>query len=297
LTTIHDVAARANVSVSTVSHVLNGTRFVAPATAQRVLDAVQALNYRPNLVARSLRRRKTHTIGLIVPDNSNPFFAEIARVIEDCGYAKGYAVILCNSDGSPEKEAVYIDALVSKQVDGIILIPSGEQSGGFEYLLDQQLPMILVDRELGDLPVDQITIDNEIGAYLAGQYLVQLGHREIGYISGPQQIAPSHNRLVGLRRALAEVGVNLGNDAIAAGDFQYSGGVLAMQVSVIGFDGIVAASMMWPPITTIAQPIAAIGEMSVATLLERLDDSDSPPKRIVLTPSLIIRESCRAVSM
>src|SRR3954468_10326977 len=118
--TIRDVAAYARVSPSTVSHVLNGTRFVDPQTEVRVRTAIEALGYRPNSVARSLRRRTTSTIGLLVPDISNPFFAEIARAIEDAGFSAGYNVILCNSDGSETKEIAYVDVLLSKQVDGLI---------------------------------------------------------------------------------------------------------------------------------------------------------------------------------
>src|SRR5690349_3569865 len=124
MTTIREVAKQANVSVATVSHVINGTRFVEAETKERVKDAIKALGYRPNLLARSLRRQETHTIGLIVPDNANPFFADFARVVEDAGFAEGYSVILCNSDRSETKEEVYIDVLLSKRVDGLIFISS-----------------------------------------------------------------------------------------------------------------------------------------------------------------------------
>src|SRR3712207_1063745 len=142
--TINDVAAQAKVSASTVSHVINGTRFVDPETQERVRIAIETLGYRPNSLARSLRRRQTSTIGLLVPDNSNAFFADIARVIEDSGFAQDYSVILCNSDLSEEKQARYIDVLLSKQVDGIILISSGNRLDPVRRILDAGVPVVVV---------------------------------------------------------------------------------------------------------------------------------------------------------
>ncbi len=332
MTTIRDVAERAGVSLSTVSHVLNGTRFVEDKTAQRVREAIQALDYRPNTVARSLRSRETHTIGLIVPDNSNPFFADLARVIEDCGFAEGYTVILCNSDGSADKEATYLDVLLSKQVDGLILISSSDQVRALNQVLARRVPVVVVDRELGDTPVDQVMVDNEAGGYLAGRYLTQLGHQHIGCISGPSELTPSLRRIAGIRRALAEMNCTLADDAVVSGNFQYIGGEQAMaqllsarpdltaifaandlmaigavnairragrhvpaDLSIVGFDDVWFAGLMWPSLTTIAQPMAEIGQKSVTLLLEQINSLNRPPAQLLLSPSLIIRESCQAL--
>ncbi len=140
MATIKDVAERAGVSPTTVSHVLNETRYVSPELAERVWEAVEALNYQPNAVARSLRRKRTHTLGMIIPDNSNPFFAEVARGIEDLCFDLGYNVILCNSDQDREKEQTYIDLLTEKQVDGIVFVAAGGHAGHLQSILERRVP-------------------------------------------------------------------------------------------------------------------------------------------------------------
>lgn len=334
MSTIRDVAQHAQVSVTTVSHVVNRTRFVEPATERRVRDAIGALGYRPNLLARGLRKRATQTIGLLVPDNSNPFFAEVARCIEDAGFAEGYSVILCNSDLSEEKQEAYIDVLLAKQVDGLILISSGSRVDPVRRIVDAGVPVVLVDRELGDLPVPQVHVDNEAGGYAAGEYLARLGHRRIACIGGPSDATPSHHRIDGFVRALAEADVTLPPEALVPGDGRYQGGVGAMRellrrdlgvsavfafndlmaigaitalresglrvpddVSVIGFDDIAQASASYPALTTIAQPKAEMGRASARMLLDQLAHrGDDTPTRLLLSTDLMVRESCRAVS-
>ncbi len=330
--TIRDVAAYARVSASTVSHVLNATRFVEPETEERVRAAIEALGYRPNSVARSLRRRKTSTIGLLIPDISNPFFGDIARAIEDAGFSEGYNVILCNSDLSETKEMAYIEVLLSKQVDGLVLISSGNRSDPLRAILDAGVPVVVADRELGGLPVDQVLVDNEHGGYLAGQYLVHLGHRNIACIAGPEGLTLSTERITGFRRALKEAGIELPDDAVIHGDFRYAGGEAAMHellrqndnltavfaandtmaigainvlsraglrvpddVSVIGFDNILQSTAIVPSITTIAQPVAELGQSSVSLLLKRIRQPTVPPSRVLLQTRLVERESCRAL--
>ncbi len=332
--TIRDVAARAEVSVATVSHVINGTRPVHPRTVERVQAAIVALGYRPNTLARGLRRSESSTIGLVVPDNSNPFFAKIARAIEDRGFAEGYNVILCNSDESAEKEATYIEVLLSKQVDGLILMSSGNSSLPLRSILNAGVPCVAVDRELGDLPVDQVLVDNEQGGYQAGAYLARLGHRCIGFISGPPNLSLTSHRTAGFRRALNEVGLELPDEAVVSGDFQYTGGEAGMRellrrnlhltavaahndrmalgaiavlhraeyrvpgdVSVIGFDDTPESLAIYPTLTTIAQPVTQMAQISVSLLLQRMKQLNSlAPQRIVLPTALVERESCAAPS-
>ena len=332
--TIRDVARLAGVSVTTVSHVLNGSRYVEPETKGRVRRAVEQLGYRPNLLARGLRRRETATIGLLIPDNSNPFFAEVARVIEDAGFAAGYSVILCNSDLSEEKQARYIDVLLAKQVDGLILISSGFGPARLERILGARVPVVIVDRELSGVPVDQVIVDNDQGGCFAGEYLVRLGHRRIGCIAGPSDITPSAGRLTGFRRALSAAGVELALDAIVRGDGRYASGDDAMaelirrdlgltavfahndlmaigalsalrraglrapeDISVIGFDNILQAAAMAPALTTIAQPVVELGQVSVRLLLDQIGQRTEQPSCIVLPTTLVERESCRALSL
>jgi LacI family transcriptional regulator len=329
--TIRDVAHHAGVSVTTVSHVVNNTRPVEPETQARVRVAIEELGYRPNLLARGLRRRKTNTIGLLVPDNSNPFFAEVARAIEDTGFEQGYSVILCNSDMNEAKQDAYLSVLLAKQVDGLLLISSGDSPDPVRRIMQAGVPVVVVDRELGDLPVDQVLVDNEQGGYLAGCHLVALGHTRIGYIAGPSDIRPSRGRVEGLQRALREAGLELDPEAIARGDGRYAGGERAMRellarggnltavfayndlmaigavaalrraglrvpedISVIGFDDIPQAATTVPAITTVAQPTADLGRVSARLLLDRLTaDSEWEPSRVLLQTSLVERESCR----
>ncbi len=332
--TIRDVARLAGVSVTTVSHVLNETRYVEPETEGRVRRAVEQLGYRPNLLARSLRRRETATIGLLIPDNSNPFFAEVARVIEDAGFTAGYSVILCNSDLSEEKQARYIDVLLAKQIDGLILISSGFGPARLERIRSERVPVVIVDRELGDVPVDQVIVDNDQGGCFAGAYLARLGHRRIGCITGPSDITPSAGRLTGFRRALSDAGVELTPDATVRGDGRYASGGEAMDellrrdlgltavfahndlmaigalgalrraglrapedVSIIGFDDILQAAAMAPALTTIAQPVTELGQVSIRLLLDQIAQRTEQPSRVVLPTTLIERESCRTISL
>ncbi|MBW4438472.1 MAG: LacI family transcriptional regulator [Pleurocapsa minor GSE-CHR-MK-17-07R] len=331
MTTIRDVAKQAGVSVSTVSHVLNGTRFVEPSTEARVRTAISALNYRPNSIARSLRRRSTSTIGLLVPDNSNPFFAEVARLIEDIGFEHGYNVILCNSDGLPAREAAYIDVLLSKQVDGLLTISAGNHPDFLDAVLKAGMPVVVVDRAADEWPVDQVLVDNETGGYVAARYLMGLGHQRIACIAGPRAATPSARRLVGFRRALDEAGIALPDVAVFGGDFHYNGGVLAVKalldqypgltavfatndrmalgaisalqraglrvpadLSVIGFDNIPQSAAFFPALTTIAQPVEALARESLRLLIERINGSAAAPTRLNLETQLIERESCAA---
>ncbi len=337
MATIRDVAERAGVSISTVSRVITGSVPVDPTTAERVHEAVAALGYRPNLLARSFRRRITHTIGLLVPDNSNPFFAEAARVIEDAGFAEGYSVILCNSDLSEVKQATYLDVLLAKRVDGLILVSSGLIAVGdgldpMRRVFDAGVPCVAVDRDLGELTIDQVLVDNEQGGYLAGRYLMGLGHRRVACITGPSELTPSAGRIAGFRRAMAEAGITLAPDATVPGNGRYDGGAAAAvemlrrgvpftalfafndltaigaigalqragrrvpdDVSVVGFDDVPQASALFPALTTVAQPIAEMGRASVRLLLDRIAHRGAPCARVTLTTTLVERESCRAL--
>ena len=205
MATIKDVAERAGVSITTVSHVINRTRYVSEELTQKVYDAMRAMNYRPNILARSLRSGRSRTIGLIIPDISNPFFAEISRKIEDKGFEFGYNLILCNTDESPEKEERYVDVLIAKQVDGLIFISAGDSGGFQKNPYRDDIPVVIADREVEGIESDVVLIDNFNGGFKAAEYLVSLNHNRIGCISGPSPIRPSAQRVEGslLTRALS----------------------------------------------------------------------------------------------
>jgi LacI family transcriptional regulator len=333
MVTIHDVAHKAQVSTATVSRVINGTRFVDPTIKKRVRSAMRELGYRPNLVARGLRQRSTQMIGLVLQDNSNPFFAELARAVEDAGYAEGYSVILCNSDLSDEKRSIYIDLLLSRQVDGLALIAPGSLEE-IERIVDANVPVVIANYEKEGAGVDEVVVDMEHGGYLAGAYLLRLGHRRIGCIAHETDRLQKTQRTVGFYRALAEAGITPDPLTIAYGDGRYESGRRAMhellsrnldlsavfafddlmalgalnvlltcgiqvprEMSLIGFDDILYASAVVPALTTIAQPIAEIGRESMRLLLERIRHSEKEPTRVVLPTRLIERSTCHAIEL
>src|SRR5215207_4088272 len=177
MATIRELFYSAMVSYATVSHVINNTRLFSQETRERVLEAMAALNYRPNALARSLRQGKSNTIGLVLPDSANPFFAEISRSIEDEAFKKGYSVFLCNTELDTQRELLYVDVLSKNQVDGIIFVAAGDQADSLHFLLSQEMPVVLVDRDLPGVEVDAVLTDNRQGGYLAARHLIEMGHR------------------------------------------------------------------------------------------------------------------------
>ena len=329
--TMTDIAKRAGVSASTVSRVINGTAAVHAATEDRVRAAIRDLDYHPNLLARSFRRSRTQTIGLLVPDNSNPFFAELARVIEDVGFQRQYNVILCNSDLSEKKQAEYVDVLLAKRVDGIVLTSTGlisDRTDAVDRIRDAGVPCVVIDQDLGDYPVDQILVDNYQGGCLVGKHLLELGHRRMACVVGPTDLTPSAGRIAGFRHALEKAGVPLTDDLVVQGNGRHDAGVASAEellrrglefsaifafndvmaigvigalqragmclphdISVVGFDNISFAAAMYPSVTTIAQPITDLGRKGVDMLIERIHHPDTQHKRVVLPTSLVTRES------
>jgi LacI family transcriptional regulator len=326
--TINDVARLAGVSITTVSHVINGTRFVSEDLRKRVADAMQTLNYQPNSLARSLRMGLSKSIGLIVPDISNLFFAEIARAIEDAGYQHGYSVILCNTDDDPQKEATYVDVLRAKQVDGVIFISAGGISEGVNKLLEAHIPMVVIDREIPNIAADIVLVDNLQGGYLAARHLIETGHRRIACIAGPSDLTPSNQRLVGYQRALVEASLDCDERLVVRGDFHAETGYKAAldllqidprptaifacndmmaigalhaayalkirvpeDLAIVGFDDIELVSYVYPPLTSMAQPKQEIGKMAVDLIMERIHFPASLSRTIVLQSQLILRQS------
>lgn len=331
MATIRDVASKAEVSIATVSRVVNGNRPVHPEIRERVLKAIEELDYRPNYLARGLRQHTSGMIGLIIPDNSNPFYAELARAIEDAGFASGYSVILCNTDLSDEKQQAYIDVLLSHQVDGVLFIDIEHiKPKGLERVQAERIPVVHLNTTTIIPNVDQVMVDDRQGGYLVGKYLLSLNHRRIGciYLSTPHGLESL--RIVGFREALAEAGVTLPLEHFALGNGRYESGYQAMQtllqcrlnvtavfvyndlmalgamnalhaqglrvpqdISLVGYDNIFYASTFEPALTTIAQPITRIGQACVALLLERIQQPDKPSTHITLPVELIERASCR----
>jgi LacI family transcriptional regulator len=325
---INDVAQRAGVSTTTVSHVVNATRFVKEATRLRVEAAVLELGYVPSGVARSLKHNATRTFGMVIPNNSNPYFAEVLRGVEDRCFKAGYNVILCNSNDDPKRQASYLRVLAEKRVDGLVLVSSDREPGLGDIMGELNIPVVLVDREIPGLACDIVEVDHVSGGLIATQHLLNLGHPRVACISGPPGLSPSSQRRAGWKKALAEAGLARREGDLARGDFTSRGGYLAMQtllrreprpsavfvcndlmafgalaaaheagvavpgeLSVVGYDDIELAAYSAPPLTTVAQPKQQIGRMAAELLLARMSGNPGEPRRVLLEPQLKIRSS------
>lgn len=328
MATMKQVAEKARVSTTTVSHVINNTRVVSEDARERVLSVIQELRYIPSAVARSLKNDRTHTLGMMIPNNSNPYFAEIIQGIEDASFKLGYNIILCNCYDDPKKQAAYIRVLMEKRIDGLILVSSGSDQELIQLLADEAIPKVLVDRELSGVAADFIEADHEQGGYDATKYLLQLGHRRIACVAGPDSLLTSGGRVDGYRKALAEAGLPFRSDYLIHSDFTSHGGFNAFQqllnlperptaifasndlmaiggicaaseagvkvpaeLSVIGYDDIALASYSTPPLTTIAQPKHAIGELTAQILANRIAHPEHALRRELLKSTLVIRQS------
>ncbi|NLG72646.1 MAG: LacI family transcriptional regulator [Chloroflexi bacterium] len=328
MATIRDVAALAGVSTTTVSHVINNSRFVSPEVRERVYQAMEELRYQPNALARSLRQGKTNTIGLLSPNSANPYFAEIGRAVEDAAFTSRYSVIICNTEGKQEKESFYLDVLSKKRVDGIILVGISQTNETLDRLLAKGVPVVLVDREIPDLDVDLVLTDNKHAGYLATRHLIEQGHTRIACVTGPAHVHPSSRRVVGYQEALQEAGLPLQEEYILPGDFSAQSGweatrtLLALpqppsaiflcndlmaigglraaaeagfavpqDLAIMGFDDIELASFTNPTLSSISQPKAEMGAIAVQMLLEQIEGKRSEPRQEILQPALIVRRS------
>src|SRR3954466_641103 len=230
MASLQEVAKRAHVSIATVSRVLNKSDKVVPETRALVEQALRDLGYRPSRVARRLRMKdgRAHLVGLIIPDIQNPFYAEIARGVEDAAYASEYALLLCNSDESLDKERFYLDVMRAESVDGIVLPPFDETDLAVVELVKTGLPIVCVDRSLAKVKTDLVEVDNYQGALDAVNHLIAKGHKNIGLIEGRAEVSTSRERRRGYVDALAARGLATRKELMRAGDFkQESGRVLA----------------------------------------------------------------------
>jgi LacI family transcriptional regulator len=212
--TIKDVAQLANVSTATVSHVLSGKRYVSDDLVERVNQAVSQLDYRPSGIAKSLKTNKTHTVGVIVSDIQNPYFAGVVTGIDTYCFKKGYGVILGESYESPKREAYTINLMMEKRVDGLIIAPVGENQKELDLLIKTNIPFLLVNRSFPGFDRLSVIVDNEEGAYKATSYLINLGHRLIGIVCGPKEYSTTKERFAGYCRALREAEIPLREELI-----------------------------------------------------------------------------------
>jgi LacI family transcriptional regulator/LacI family repressor for deo operon, udp, cdd, tsx, nupC, and nupG len=327
---LKDVARRAGVSVSTVSRVLTGSPLVNAETRGRVQQAIDALEYRPNRVARRLRgdTAQASLIGLVVPDIQNPFFAEVARGVEHVAQAHGYMVFVGNSDEDERAERRYLELMRAERVDGIILPPSSDNASAVAALARAGLPVVCVDRRLPGAGLDTVVADNVGGGRAATRHLLEVGHRRIGFIGGRSQLSTTKERLDGYHRALAEGGVAADAALVRAGDSRQEGGramarellslahpptalvvgnnlmtlgaletIHAMgrripdDVAVVGYDDMPWAAALNPPLTAVRQPGQELGRRAAELLLARIADPSRGTELVTLDPELVVRQS------
>jgi DNA-binding LacI/PurR family transcriptional regulator len=328
--TIRDVALRAGVSTATVSRVLAGIGNPRPDTSAAVLAAADALDYRPSGVARSLRMRRTRTLGLIVTDIQNPFFPELVQAADQAARALGYSILLGSAAYDEQRAMHYLDLMVDRRVDGMIIASSQLSEQSWRWLLASPVPVVVVNAESAELQVTVIASDNAAGSRLATEHLLSLGHRKIAYIRGSETFTADVPRVEGFRQACRDAGLAETDRPEFRGDGQFEGGERAAaelleqrpdvtaiacyndmtaigvlralrsagkrvpgDISVIGCDDILAAAWVAPALTTVAQQKAEMGRLAIERLAAMLHDpANAPSPELVRLPMVLkVRES------
>jgi LacI family transcriptional regulator len=313
MATIKEVAELAGVSVGTVSNVLAGTVPVRPALRDRVLRAIQKLDYHPNQVARSLKVKQTKMIGMVIPDITNPFFPQLVRGAEDVAFSRGYLLVTLNTDDDAGREKQILSILRSRRLDGVLLV-TAPNDGNVSHINDAVaagLPIVCVDRVPPGMKLDSVSVDSVEGATVAVRHLISMGHKRIGIITGSLQLTTAADRLKGYRAAMKEANLEVAPDLIREGSFRVDSGwrlgkeLLLMQnppsaifvsnalmmvgvlraleetgiqcpegVALACFDDLPVADVFRPHITTVSQPAYEIGRRSADLLLDRIEGKE-----------------------
>jgi DNA-binding LacI/PurR family transcriptional regulator len=325
--TIYDVARLAGVSTATVSRSLNGTGQIAPGTRAAIDAAVEQLGYRPNTIARSLVTKSTQTIALLLPDITNPFYAALVSGIQQHALEAGYTMLLCTTEGDPEREEQYLSLLRAKQVDGALVDGLVLPPDRVARFVADGFPIVCLDRDVDSASVPLVQVDNRLGAKLATEHLLSLGHTRVAHVAGAPELGISEERVAGYREALAEAGIEPDPALVAVGSFMVEGGYGAAKslladgsptaifaandlsaigvinaivesgkrvpadVSVVGFDDLHLSAYTTPPLTTIHQPAREIAERATQLLLDLSSGRKVRRFRHVLEPELVVRGS------
>jgi LacI family transcriptional regulator len=332
--TIIDVARAASVHPSTVSRVLNARAELSllPETRERVIAAANRLGYRPSALARSLRLRRTFTLGMLVPNIDNPFFPPIIKGVEDTAHARGYNLILCNTEDSSEREATYLRVLRERQVDGLLIASSFMADSTIAELRHDHFPFVLVNRGSRSARDLAVVVDNALGVAAAIEHLVGLGHRRIGIVAGPQTTMTGQQRLTAARAALREHRIRVdpalvavaeafsqeagyraarrlvfatepptaifgANDLIALGALRAireAGLECPAHVSIVGYNDIPLADLFGPPLTTVHVPQREMGTQAAALLIAQIEGEPIAASRVVAQVHLVVRGSTAA---
>jgi DNA-binding LacI/PurR family transcriptional regulator len=325
--TVYTVAKHAGVSIATVSRTLADSRRVAPETRERVIKAIEELNFEPNLSARRLAHNKTETIALVFPDISGPFYSTVIRGVEQEAGRRNHNVLIYGTHGK-EGSGRYLRKLISK-VDGLIIMARSIDEDSLCSLERQGVPFVLLGQPNGQIQCSTIAVDNEAGAHNAAAHLLGHGHQRIGIITGPENSPDNKGRLQGYRKAILDAGISLHEDMIIPGNFKYEGGRIAIHnlleatspptavlaandemaigaidaalqrglrvpedLAVIGFDDIQMAALTRPSLTTVRQPMQLLGEAAVTLLFDRLENPEALSRHEVLETRLVVRRSC-----
>ncbi|MEB8679996.1 ribose operon transcriptional repressor RbsR [Cronobacter malonaticus] len=329
MATMKDVARLAGVSTSTVSHVINKDRFVSEAIRLRVEDAIRTLNYAPSALARSLKLNQTRTIGMLITASSNPFFSELVRGVERSCFERGYSLVLCNTDGDEQRMNRNLETLLQKRVDGLLLLcTETHQPSPAIMKRYPAIPTVMMDWSPFDGGSDVIQDNSLLGGDIATRYLIDKGYTRIACVTGPLDKTPARLRLEGYRTAMQRAGLPVADGYEVIGDFEFAGGLRAMQsllalpeppqavfmgndamavgayqalyqaglripqdIALVGYDDIELASYMTPPLTTIHQPKDELGELAIDVLIHRMAQPELQQQRLQLTPELMVRGS------
>ncbi len=331
MVTSRDVATQAGVAPITVSRVVNNLPGVSATTRERVLKAIADLDYVPNAMAKSLRSHKTHTIALLVTDITNPFWTTVARGVEDTTAPQGYQLILCNTDENPEKEKNYVNILLQRRVDGIILAPSTDDESYLSQLQRHNVPCVLIDRQVKGFKADVVRSDGRAGACLLTEHLISLRHRRIGMLAGPAGVFTSRDRLAGYLFALQKHHIPVVKDLIKEGMYNERGGLqfakellgctprptaivaannsiavgafralveaglrVPEDMALVCIDDLPQAAVICPFLTVWAQRPNTIGTVAAERLLDRMlaRSQQRKTREIIVPGDLIIRRSC-----
>jgi LacI family transcriptional regulator len=334
MATITDVAKRARVSVATVSATINNTKYVSPELKSRVTAAIRELGYAPDAIARSLKKGRTSLIGLILPDITNPFFTGFVRHVERDARKQGYSVLLCDTDEDFEAERAYLRLMRTYRAEGVILLPNGRPEQYQETEFERyDIPVVMVDRTIPAMQSDHVVLNNRSAALQATNYLLDLGHRRLAMMAGPDYLTNARDRTEGFREALVARGLTFDPAQVRYGNFHEDDAfeackdlltqpkpptglfvagnqmligvmraVAALQlscpkdVSIAAIDDFPWANAFTPRLTTVRQPIAEFGANAVRLLLNRITQRQSTPyARLALEPSLIVRDSCAPI--
>ncbi|PED57367.1 LacI family transcriptional regulator [Bacillus anthracis] len=330
--TIYDVAEKAGVSIATVSKVINQTGRISEKTINKVNQVMDELDYQPSSVAAALTGKKTYTIGVLVPDISNPFFAEVARAFENSAQGSGYTLILCSTDHQTQREHEYIDLLFKKQVDGIIIATELNDYKLVKKIVNRDLPLVLFTVDHPSITTHVVTTDDMRGGYLAGSYLTQKGHTSLTIMMEKDRKS-SLGRLNGFKQALTDSGVSLDDEAIIScystvedskraskelfnlpnrptavfactdliaiclmNEARKQGLSIPEDLSIIGFDNTIYAEIADPGLTTIEQPIKQMAACTFEQLLKTMEMKEHAKQKITIIPQLVERSSVKDIT-